>query len=123
MRFLKYKPEVDLPQPICTHKNLPEKQQHTKLVVNALDYCHTHREKICLVCSEVHAQQHCVLSCTFTIKIVKTNQELGDGNLRQFNLGHMMELPLSNLKCTCGKLLGNDPNHAICAACGLVRMG
>jgi hypothetical protein len=63
-RLVKYKPAADLPSPICTHRNLPERQQHTKLIANAVDYCHSHKEKMCLVCSDVHEQQHCVLDRT-----------------------------------------------------------
>jgi len=45
---------------------------------------------------------------------------MGDGILQDFNLGYMMQLPLQNIKCICGKPLGHEPTHAICAACGLV---
>lgn len=31
-----------------------------------------------------------------------------------------MMLPLENITCICGKRLGNETDHAICAACGLV---
>lgn len=57
----------------------------------------------------------------FLFILVKVNKELGDGMLRDFNLGYLMELQLAGLKCICGKPLGHDPNHAICAACGLVH--
>ena len=53
---------------------------------------------------------------------VKTNKELGEGTLKDFNLGYMMMLPLADLKCICGKPLNHQPNHAICAACGLVLL-
>lgn len=42
--------------------------------------------------------------------------------LRDFNYGYLMELPLNGLKCTCGKPLGHEPDHAICAACGMVNI-
>ena len=54
------------------------------------------------------------------IDLVNVNKELGEGTLRDFNLGHMMIVPINGLKCICGTPLGNDPDHAICAACGLV---
>jgi hypothetical protein len=47
---------------------------------------------------------------------------LGEGTLREFNLGYLMELPLNGLKCICGKPLGHENDHAICAACGLVSL-
>lgn len=56
----------------------------------------------------------------FIRHIVKVNKELGEGTLKDFNLGYLMQLPLAGLKCICGKPLGHDPNHAICAACGMV---
>lgn len=31
-----------------------------------------------------------------------------------------MYLPLNGIKCTCGKPLGHEPDHAICSACGMV---
>jgi hypothetical protein len=60
-RFIKFKPDPDrdLPSPVCTHPHLPEKQQHTKLIANSVDKCLSHNQKMCLVCSEVHVQQHC----------------------------------------------------------------
>jgi hypothetical protein len=60
-RVINYKPTGSLPSPICTHPNLPEKQHYTKLVVNAHDHCRTCETQMCLVCSEVHIQQHCSL--------------------------------------------------------------
>jgi len=33
-----------------------------------------------------------------------------------------MEVSLAGLKCICGKSLNHEPNHAICAACGLVKL-
>jgi hypothetical protein len=63
-RVIKYKPDPNLVSPICTHPNLPEKQQHTKLVVNAHDHCTSCAQRICLVCSEVHVQNHCKVNST-----------------------------------------------------------
>lgn len=61
-QFIKFQPEPhNKLSPICTHRILPEKQQHTKLVVSANDHCQSCEEKMCLVCSEVHVQQHCVV--------------------------------------------------------------
>ena len=56
------------------------------------------------------------------IDAVKVNPQLGEGALRDFNLGHLMELPLAGLKCICGKPLGHEADHSICAACGLVLL-
>lgn len=53
-------------------------------------------------------------------QLVKVNQKLGEGALLDFNQGYLMMLPLQNLKCICGKRLGHENDHAICAACGLV---
>lgn len=57
--------------------------------------------------------------CAYSVKV---NRELGEGTLRDFNLGYLMELPLNGLNCICGKPLGHEPEHAICAACGLVPL-
>lgn len=38
---------------------------------------------------------------------MKVNKNLGSGLLKDFNIGHMMMLPLSGLKCICGKPLGH----------------
>lgn len=51
---------------------------------------------------------------------MRVNQQLGEGKLREFNLGYLMELPLEGIKCICGKPLGHEVDHGICAACGLV---
>lgn len=51
---------------------------------------------------------------------VQVNKEIGEGKLKDFNLGHLMKLPLAGLKCICGKPLGHSKDDAICAACGLV---
>ena len=60
-RLINYKPAPSLTSPICTHPNLPEKQHYTKLIANAHDHCRSCEQQICLVCSEVHIQQHCTL--------------------------------------------------------------
>ena len=62
--LIRFAPEKKLGGGICTHPNLPEKQHYTKLVVNANDHCRTCEKHICLVCSEVHVQQHCELDRT-----------------------------------------------------------
>jgi|LakMenE18May11ns_1017448.scaffolds.fasta_scaffold8741189_1 hypothetical protein len=51
---------------------------------------------------------------------VKVNKVIGEGKLKDFNLGYLMRLPLTGLKCICGKPLGHTKDDAICAACGLV---
>lgn len=43
---------------------------------------------------------------------------MGVGILRHFNFGVLIKADLRDLRCICGKKLGNDA--AICAACGLV---
>lgn len=53
---------------------------------------------------------------------VQVNKEIGEGKLKDFNLGYLMKLPLSGLKCICGKPLGHSKDDAICAACGLVMI-
>ncbi len=53
---------------------------------------------------------------------VKVNRQVGEGKLRDFNLGYLMELPLQGITCICGQPLGHQPEHSICAACGLVPL-
>ena len=60
-RLIGYKPDQKLIAPICTHPHLPERQHYTKLITNAHDHCRTCQSQMCLVCSEVHVQQHCTL--------------------------------------------------------------
>lgn len=50
-------------------------------------------------------------------KVVGTYKDLGDGVLRNLNLGEVVKLDFSRLKCICGKGIG--PGAAICAACGM----
>jgi hypothetical protein len=64
-RLIDYSPPTDLTAPICTHPSLPEKQHYTKLITNAHDQCRTCQQQMCLVCSEVHVQQHCTLDRKF----------------------------------------------------------
>lgn len=45
------------------------------------------------------------------------NNQLGDGVLRNFNLGEVIKVDIDKVKCICGKPLG--AGAAICAACGM----
>jgi len=49
--------------------------------------------------------------------VVGIVENLGEGVLKNFNLGELIKVDLNKLRCICGKPLGRS--SAICAGCGM----